>query len=148
MSLEHKHDVRAAVEECQQLIAEFENMNLYASHLLKIETILSARLTFLLGRKAKYQYEQNTAYWVRKIEHSRHAIKARNSGGVSSQQAAEHIATVDNREKIEAESLSVWQYEHLKGFCSGIEKVLIAIAHRLRDLASERVVSNNQQGHP
>ena len=146
MSLDHKDDVRIAVEECQQLIAEFENMNLYASHLLRIETILSARLTFLLGRKAKYQFEQNSAYWIRKIEHSRESIKARNSGGVSSQQIAEHMATLANKEQIEAESMSVWKYEHLKGFCSGVEKVLIAIAHRLRDLASERVVSNNQQG--
>lgn len=146
MSLDHKDDVRIAVEECQQLIAEFENMNLYSSHLLRIETILSARLTFLLGRKAKYQFEQNSAYWIRKIEHSRESIKARNSKGVSSQQIAEHMATLANKEQIEVESMSVWKYEHLKGFCSGVEKVLIAIAHRLRDLASERVVSNNQQG--
>ena len=145
MSLSHKDDVRIAVEECQQLIAEFENMNLYASHLLRIETILSARLTFLLGRKAKYQFEQNSAYWIRKIEHSRESIKARNSGGVSSQQIAEHMATLANKEQIDAESRSVWKYEHLKGFCSGVEKVLIAIAHRLRDLASERIASNNQQ---
>lgn len=146
MSLSHKDDVRIAVEECQQLIAEFENMNLYASHLLRIETILSARLTFLLGRKAKYQFEQNSAYWIRKIEHSRESIKARNSKDVSNQQIAEHMANLANKEQIEAESMSVWKYEHLKGFCSGVEKVLIAIAHRLRDLASERVVSNNQQG--
>ena len=50
------------------------------------------------------------------------------------------------KKQIEAESMSVWRYEHLKGFCSGIEKVLIAIAHRLRDLSSERIASNNQQG--
>ena len=145
MSLEHKDDVRIAVEECQMLIAEFENMNLYASHLLRIETILSARLTFLLGRKARYQFEQNSAYWIRKIEHSRESIKARNSKGVSNQQIAEHMANLANKKQIESESMSVWKYEHLKGFCSGVEKVLIAIAHRLRDLASERVVSNSQQ---
>ncbi len=146
MSLDHKDDVRKAVEECQSLIFEFENMALYPKQLLRIETILSARLTFLLGRKAKYQYEQNSAYWVRKIEHSRESIKARNSAGVKSQQLADHMGNIENIKNIEAENLSVWRYEHLKGFCSGIDKVLITIAHRLKDITSERISSNNQQG--
>lgn len=146
MSLEHESEVRVKVQECMELIKQFESMNLYAPDLLRIETSLSAKLTFLLGKKARYQFEQNTAYWVRKIEHSREAIKARNSTGVSSQQMAEHLAVIENKAQIEAESYSVWRYEHLKGFCSGVEKVLITIAHRLKDLSSERIASNKQQG--
>ena len=148
MSLEHESEVRVRVQECMELIKQFENMNLFASDLLRIETVLAAKLTFLLGKKARYQYEQNTAYWVRKIEHSRESIKARNSTGVSSQQMAEHMANIGNKKQIEAESLSVWKYEHLKGFCSGVEKILIVIAHRLRDLSAERIVSNKQQNYP
>ena len=147
MLLDHDDlQVRANVKDCQDLIQQFENMNLHAWDLLKIETRLAAKLTFLLGKKAKYQYEQNSAYWVRKIEHSRESIKARKSGETKNQQMADHIGHTKNLENREQENLSVWRYEHLKGFCSGIEKVLIAIAHRLKDLSAEKAASDNQQG--
>ena len=100
MTLEHEPNVQATINECIDLMQQFENMDLFPAQLLKIETVLTTRLTYLLGKKAEYQFNQNSAYWVRKIEHSRESIKARKTKEATSQPWADHIANERVKDKI------------------------------------------------
>lgn len=143
MRLEHEPAVQATIQECIALMEQFENMSLFPAQLLKIESTLATRLTYLLGKKAEYQFRQNSAYWIRRVEQSREAIKARKTseGKRLAVAMSDHIAITRIQEQIDNENYSVWRYEHLKGFCQGLEKILISIAHRLKDQFSERAVS-------
>ena len=141
MKLEHEPSVKEAVDDCVDLMEQFENLDLYPAQLIEIETKLAVRYTYLMGQKARYQHQQNSRYWIRKIEHSRQATKARKSVSARSDKMAEHAANMQIQEQIDNENYSVWQFEHLKAFCQGLDKILIAIAHRFKDAESEKRVS-------
>lgn len=141
MEPEHEPLVKEAIDDCVDLMERFENLNLYPAQLIEIETRLAVRYTYLMGMKARYQLKQNSHYWIRKIEQSRQAIKARKSLSIKSDIMANHTALTKIQEHIDNENYSVWQYEHLKGFCQGLEKIMIGIAHRLKDAESEKRVS-------
>jgi hypothetical protein len=141
MNLEHEPLVKDAIDDCVNQMELFENLTLYPAQLIEIETKLSVRYTYLMGMKARYQLTQNSHYWVRKIEQGRQAIKARKSVSVNSDAMAVHKGNLNIQEYIDQENYSVWRYEHLKGFCQGLDKILIAIAHRLKDAESEKRVS-------
>jgi len=153
IKLTHEPATAGVVKKCQKLIKEFQGEKVFPGRLTQIETELAGRYTYLMERKADAQFHQNSAYWTRKISHSRHAIKARNSKDVKSMDLANHIAIGKIAEQadgaisnIDQENLSVWRYEHLNGFCKGLDKVLIAIAHRLKDAEREKQVSLQETG--
>jgi len=142
MELEHEPLVKEAIDDCVDLMERFENLDLYPAQLIKIETRLSVRYTYLMGMKARYQFNQLGYKHHRKAELGRKAIEARKKISVNSDGMANHTAMTQIQEQVDNENYSFWQFEHLKGFCQGLDKILIAIAHRLKDAESERRISN------
>lgn len=144
MEIEFKHDedVAGVIEKSQDLINEFQKYELFPDRLKYIEKKLSGYFSYLIRKAALAQAMQNDRYWVRKIEHSREAIKARKS--VSSQVQADHIANEKVKKEIDDETYSVWRYEDLKGFCRAIDKVGISISHQLKGHEQDKINSNKQ----
>ena len=139
---EHTEDVQKVISNCEVLINEYQRHNdLLPERLKYIEKKLSAYYTFLIRKKAYYQGMQNAHYWIRKVSHSREAIKARAS---NAQNTADHIANEKIIKEISDETFAVWRFEDLNGFCKALDKVFISLAHQLKDYQKEKVITNQQ----
>ena len=137
----HSEDTEGVLARCHELLNEYHKASdPLPAMLLKTEKQLAGYYAFLIRRKAEYQAYQNAHYWIRKVAHSREAIKAR---AAHSQGDSNNIATGNIEKQIEDETFSVWRYEDLNGFCRGLDKVFIAIAHQLKDYEKERINSRN-----
>lgn len=132
----HSDDTDSVIGRCQDLINEFQkNNDLLPGRLKYIEKKLAGYYAYLIRKKAQYQALQNARYWIRKVAHSREAIKAR---GANSQGDSNHIANQNIEDQIRDETYSVWRYEDLNGFCRALEKIFISIAHQLKDYEQEK----------
>ena len=142
MEFKHTEDTANVIGHCQRFINEFQKTELLPDRLKYIEKKLASYYSYLIRRKAEAQAMQNSHYWVRKVEHSREAIKARATA--SSQVEADHIATGKIKQQIDDETYSVWRYEDLKGFCRALDKVFVSLAHQLKDYEKEKRLSGKQ----
>jgi hypothetical protein len=137
----HSEDTENVLSRCHELLNEYHKTNdPLPAMLISTEKKLAGYYAFLIRRKAEYQAWQNAHYWIRKVAHSREAIKAR---ATHSQGDSSHIATGNIEKQIEDETFSVWRYEDLNGFCRALDKVFITIAHQLKDYEKERTTSRH-----
>lgn len=138
MEFKHSEDISSVIERCQEFINEYQKTDPLPDRLKYIEKKLAAYYSYLIRRKAEAQASMNANYWIRKVCHSRESIKARASA--NSQGAADNIATLKIEKEIESETISVWVYEDLNGFCKAMEKIFISIAHMLKDYENEKII--------
>jgi hypothetical protein len=142
---EHSEDVGKMLYSAEKLINEYHmNNDILPDRLKYIEKKLSAFYTFLIRKKAYFQGMQNARYWIRKVSHSREAIKAR---ATNTQTTSDHIANQKIEKEISDETYAVWRYEDLNGFCRGLDKIFISIAHQLKDYEKERIITNQQSNN-
>lgn len=133
----HTSDIEAVIQKCQELINEYQKFELLPDRLKHIEKKLAGYFAYLIRKKAYYQGMQNAHYWIRKVSHSKESIKARSVA--KSQTQADHIANEKIEKELHDETLSVWRYEDLNGFCRALEKIFVSIAHQLKDYEKERI---------
>lgn len=134
----HSEDTESVLARCHELLNEYHKTNdPLPAMLINTEKKLAGYYAYLIQRKAEYQALQNAHYWIRKVSHSREAIKARNAGNPQGQ--SDHMANQNIEKEIQEETFAVWRYEDLNGFCRALDKVFIAIAHQLKDYEKERI---------
>jgi hypothetical protein len=143
MEFKHEEDTQDIMERCQVFINEFHKTELFPARLNEIEKKLASYYAFLVRKKAQAQAMQNAHYWIRKISHSREAIKARKAGAKSQGEASDTGLSMIQKE-IDDETYSVWRYEDLNGFCRALDKVFVSIAHQLKDYEKEKFIQKKQ----
>lgn len=128
------------IDKCKALINEAQHMNLHIPRMLEIEAKLSTRYVYLSQESAKAQADLNNKYWVRKIGYSAAQIEARKAGA-KSDAMAQNLGLKSIKAEIEAECQANQDFEILKAFCKGIDKVLISLTHRIKWAESEMIIA-------
>jgi hypothetical protein len=136
-------DQQSVIDKCNTLVNESTSMNIHVERLLEIEAKLAGYYCYLIVEAAKAQIDLNSRYWQRKVGYSREQIKARNAGAKSARDA-ENLAIEKIGDEINQELVANGDHEMLSAYGKGIEKVMISLAHRIKNLEGERA-RNSQQ---